>query len=102
MRVNHCALSGLNDPLNDILETPEVLRGALGDISRKSSRTDKDIFKRSPADAAGRTLIGRSLGDAACSSEEEEEEEGSADATPWPPSRLAKKVQDKQFGRSRH
>ena len=34
---NHnSGLIGLNDPLNYILKTPEVLRGALGDISRKS------------------------------------------------------------------
>lgn len=49
-RMNHnSALIGLNDPLNDILKAPEVLRGALGDISRKSIRSDKDIFKTNVA-----------------------------------------------------
>lgn len=38
-------LIGPNEPLNDILKTPEVLRGGLGDISRMSIRSDEDISK---------------------------------------------------------
>lgn len=42
-------LIGPNEPLNDILKTPEVLRGGLGDISRMSIRSDEDISKMNEA-----------------------------------------------------
>lgn len=43
MRVSHnYAQIGLNDPLNDILKTAEVVRGALGDI--KSICSSEDIL----------------------------------------------------------
>lgn len=58
IRVSHnYAQIGLNDPLNDILKTAEVVRGALGDI--KSICSSEDIYKCGPTDAAGRTLIGQ-------------------------------------------
>lgn len=42
-------LIGPNEPLNDILKTPEVLRGGPGDISRLSIRSDEDISKMNEA-----------------------------------------------------
>lgn len=51
-------LIDLNEPLNDILKTPEVPRGALGDISRMSIRSDEDI---SETNVAQQTLRGGRL-----------------------------------------
>lgn len=50
-------LIDLNEPLNDILKTPEVPRGALGDISRMSIHSE-DI---SETNVAQQTLRGGRL-----------------------------------------
>lgn len=55
------SLIGPNEPLNDILKTPEVLRGGLGDISRMSMRSDEDISKMNEAQQmppGGRLKVG--------------------------------------------